>query len=366
MQSIQQPAPSYEEDFEKNDFGESDDSSPITYSITSYSADYPVDSLVKRINSGAIYILSFQRGYVWKIREASRFIESLLLGLPVPGVFMAREKDTNKLLVIDGQQRLRTIQYFYNGTFEPAQREFILKSVAPQFENRSYRTLSEEDRIRLDDSIILVTIIQQDEPSEDDSSIYHVFERLNTSGVKLNAQEIRAAIYHGEFNDLLVQLNKNPDWRNIYSIDEDERMRDKELILRFLVLYFEGGQYKKPLKNFLNGFMGRNRNLTIYSAEAISNAFSPTIKAIYQGIGQSAFKPTDRLNAAVFDAVMVGIAKRLEKGSINDCNLIRQTYLQLLENQEFKATTTETARTTEVTSVRTRLQKAIEAFNDIE
>src|SRR5436190_18517661 len=94
-----------------------DELAPFKYSITSYGADYPVDSLVKRLNAGSILIPTFQRGYVWKLADASRFIESLLLGLPVPGIFLAKEGETNRLLVIDGQQRLRSLQYFYEGIF---------------------------------------------------------------------------------------------------------------------------------------------------------------------------------------------------------------------------------------------------------
>ena len=82
---------------------------PVEYSISSYGADYPVDSLVNRIEAGSIFIPSFQRGYVWNIYRASRFIESLLLGLPVPAIFLSREEASQKLLVIDGQQRLRTL-----------------------------------------------------------------------------------------------------------------------------------------------------------------------------------------------------------------------------------------------------------------
>ena len=122
---------------------------------------------------------------MWKFKEASRFIESLLLGLPVPGIFLSKEKETQKLLVIDGQQRLLTLLYFYDGIFQPTKREFALKDVQPQFEGAIYKSLPDEDRRRLDDSILHATIIKQDEPSEDDSSIYHIFERLNTGGTTL-------------------------------------------------------------------------------------------------------------------------------------------------------------------------------------
>ena len=91
-----------------------DEDLPFRYAISSYGADYPVDGLVKRLKEGTIYVPPFQRSYVWSVRDASRFVESLLLGLPVPGVFLSKEEGTNKLLVIDGQQRLRSLQFFYD------------------------------------------------------------------------------------------------------------------------------------------------------------------------------------------------------------------------------------------------------------
>src|SRR5581483_9593934 len=179
---------------------------PFKYSITSYGADYPVDGLVKRMSARDIIIPHFQRGYVWSLKEASRFVESLLLGLPVPGIFLSKEPDTQKLLVIDGQQRLRSLAYFYEGLWPSTRKEFALKGVPSKFEGATYRTLSSDDRRRLDDAIIHAIIVKQDEPSDDSSSIYHIFERLNTSGVSLTAQEIRTAIHHGELTELLKAL----------------------------------------------------------------------------------------------------------------------------------------------------------------
>src|SRR5256714_15410421 len=92
---------------------------PIQYDISSFGADYDVEGLVKRLERGDILIPPFQRNYVWSFKDASRFIESLLLGLPVPGIFLAKESDSNRLLVLDGQQRLKTLQVFYNGFFNP-------------------------------------------------------------------------------------------------------------------------------------------------------------------------------------------------------------------------------------------------------
>ena len=100
---------------------------PERYDITSFGADYDVEGLVRRLQRGDIFIPSFQRNYVWNQSLASRFIESLLLGLPIPGIFLARETESNKLIVIDGQQRLRTLQFFYDGFFRPKQEDDVKK-----------------------------------------------------------------------------------------------------------------------------------------------------------------------------------------------------------------------------------------------
>ncbi len=339
---------------------ESEELIPFKYSITSYGADFPVDGLVRRIEDGSIYVPSFQREYVWKLKQASRFIESLLLGLPVPGIFLSKEQDTQKLLVIDGQQRLRTLQYFYNGVFEPNGKTFALKGVQSKFSNATYKALQDEDRRRLDDSIIHATIVKQDEPSDDDSSIYYIFERLNTGGTLLQPQEIRACIYHGKFNDLLRKLNKNRSWRLMYG-PVSSRMRDQELILRFLALYSRSSKYTKPMKEFLNNYMGRNRALKFESPQQLSEAFEGAIGLVHKHIGKRAFKPKKALNAAVFDAVMVGVAKRLTGGKIKNPDALKKRYEGLLRNKNFiRASSTGTA---DEESVSTRISLATSAFS---
>lgn len=342
----------------------SDDIIPFKYTITSYGADYPVDGLVKRIKDGSIFVPRFQRGFVWSLKTASRFVESLLLGLPVPGIFLAKEQDTQKLLVIDGQQRLRTLQYFYEGIFARSGREFALADVQTQFKGITYKTLNDEDRRRLDDSIIHATVVKQDEPSEDDkSSIYYIFERLNTGGQLLQPQEIRTAIYRGEFCDLLRKLNETQWWREIYG-PVSKNMKDQELILRFFAFYFNGTKYAKPLKEFLNKYMGKNRHLNLQSEDQLSKTFSSAIEIAYKCLGNRAFKPKGALNVAVFDAVMVGIARRLSKGTTKQATALREQYENLLSNAEFVKATE--AATTDEESVRKRMKLATEAFANVE
>ncbi len=346
----------------QDNLADKDEIIPFKYSITSYGADYPVDGLVKRMSAGDIFLPTFQRSFVWTYKQASGFIESLLLGLPVPGIFLARDEESRKLLVIDGHQRLKSLQFFYEGIFASTGKEFKLKDVQPQFLGKTYKTLDEDDRRRLDDSILHATIVKQDEPEDDNSSIYYIFERLNTGGKVLSAQEIRAAISQGEFNDLLVKLNSNPSWRAMYG-PISSRMRDQELIVRFLALYYAGESYEKPMKTFLNKFMKSNRYLRRYGESDIRSIFESTTRFIHTGVGAKAFKPGGAFIAALYDAVMVGTAKRLSKGAVGDTTEFKRRLERLEANQGFLDA--RTTHTSDEDNVSKRLKLAIDAFANI-
>lgn len=338
----------------------SDEEIPIEYSITSYGADYVVETIVKRLREDIIFVPKFQRAYVWSHVEASRFIESLLLGLPVPGVFLSKESETEKMLIIDGQQRLKTLQFFYDGVIKG--HVFKLKGVQPKYEGKTYKTLAKEDRTRLDDAIIHATIVRQEKPTEDNSSIYHIFERLNTGGELLQPQEIRACIYHGPFNEFLSDLRNNKNWKEIYG-PTSARLKDAELILRFFALYYWGKQYKSPMKNFLNKYMVANRAFKIQNAKTLSEKFNPTIKMIAEALGKRAFRPERALNAAVYDSVMIGLARRLDKGAVKNISQILDIYSKLLKDNDYLAACQ--TGTSQENKVETRISKASSYFNSI-
>ena len=146
--------------------------SRLRYAITSYGSDMPVDGIIRRLDREDIFIPKFQRKFVWTLTQASRFIESLIIGLPVPGIFLFKEPATRKLMVVDGQQRLRSLQQYHRGTFR--ERTFRLTGVTEELAGKSYRDLADDDRRELDDSIVHATIFKQDHPTNDRSSIYSV------------------------------------------------------------------------------------------------------------------------------------------------------------------------------------------------
>lgn len=129
-----------------------EDPGPRKFSISSYGADYTVDTLVRRMRGGAFKVPAFQRKFVWTLKHSCKFIESLLMGLPVPGIFLYKEADTNEHLVIDGQQRFLTLQMFYDGFFKD--KKFRLEGVREPWLNKAYAELEPADVLKLDDSVV--------------------------------------------------------------------------------------------------------------------------------------------------------------------------------------------------------------------
>jgi hypothetical protein len=342
---------------------------PFTYSIVSYGADYPVDSLVKRINNKDILVPTFehedklvgdvdafQREYVWPRPKADRFIESLLLGLPVPGIFLVKE-DSGRLLVLDGHQRLYTLQCFYSGVIHEL--DYRLAGIQERFIGKTYKELDVEDRRRLDDTIIHATIVKQEEPSEDWSSIYSIFERLNTGGITLQPQEIRMALYHGELSALLRDLNAGKEWRELVG-PISKRLKDVELILRFFALLYYHRSYNSPMKDFLNRYMATNKHLEKQTKQELTEIFNKTTHAILNLIGNDAFRPERAVNAALVDALMVGVATRLiQSGEIDGDRLVKARKTLLADKAFVEAISTGTSQKLKVDL---RIDKAIAAI----
>ena len=318
------------------------------YTINSYPTDPTLELLCMRWQRDEIQIPRFQRGWVWTHTQASQLIESFLLGLPVPGIFLYREPTNQKLLVIDGQQRLRAIRGFFDGHL-PNVSDFYLRDVDARWEGKRYGDLIEPDRIRLRDAVLRAIVVEQTVPN-DNSSVYHIFERLNTGGTHLNPQEVRNSAAHGPFNDLIAELNNNSDWRLIFGRPvPDTRMRDVELIVRFCALLEGSEQYSKPMKEFLNHFMKKHQ--TDISDQPYRSNFVETAERVVAALGPRPFHIRRGLNAAVFDSVMIAFA-RSGKPPID----IESRWATLLENPSFDDATR--SSTTDMDTVKRRIEIA--------
>jgi uncharacterized protein with ParB-like and HNH nuclease domain len=307
------------------------------YRILTYPADFTLEVLNTKIKNSDIIVPDFQRHYVWKPYQAARLIESFLINLPVPAIFLYKDPKSQKFLVIDGQQRLKTIHYFIEGFFGEEQKGkksvFRLKDLSEKSEwyNRTYENFTPEEQRKFRDRVLRAFIVEQLDPN-DDSSIYHIFERLNTGGITLTNQEIRNSIAHGGLNDLLKKLNRNPKWRIIVGKSlPDARQVDIELILRFVCFHFKFDDYQKPLKEFMNNFISQNRDPSEKKLNEISDIFTHTCDKIESTLGSKPFNIKSGLNPAVFDSVMYVFSKYFD-AIPNDIN---DRYKKLIKDEEY-------------------------------
>ena len=349
-----EPVASEEEDYE---------SAPPDYQIYTYPADYTLEGLHQKWKSDEIRIPDFQRRFVWKQPQASKLIESFLVGLPVPAVFFYSERRSHKYFVIDGQQRLKSIFFYFEGYFGPEKKGrravFQLKGLNQQspFRDRAFEDLLEEDQRKLKNSVLRTFIVQQLDP-EDDTSMYHIFERLNTGGTFLANQEIRNCVYHGTFSGFLDELNELENWRMILGKKEpDTRKRDVELILRFLAMR-EPASYKNPMKDFLSKFMQKNREPKKNALQSSRNLFERTCEAVVSELGERPFHVRAGLNAAVFDAVMTAFSNNLDSIPKD----VKNRYESLVRDERFERNTR--SSTTNIDVVQGRLRQAAEQLFD--
>jgi hypothetical protein len=257
--------------------------------------------------------------------------------------------------------------FFYDGFFNPKESEkrhkvFNLVDVQERFKNKTYKTLEEKDRIRLDNSVIHATIVKQVSPPGDDTSVYHIFARLNSGGRRLAPQEIRVALYHGPLMDTVRKLNENIAWRNIIG-KPHQRMKDQELILRFMSLYKDIDMYDRPMGEFLNKYAGRNKMAGEVYLNDLSQKFTDCCKILSSALGKEIFRPLGTINAAVYDSCMVGLAFRLENGNPVNVSMLKKSYDSLLKDKDYLESVSRS--TADNIFVTRRIDKAKAIFSSI-
>ncbi len=323
-----------DEEIEMDEDGSSNEDSQFQikkYDISSYPADYTITTILDKYNK-AIIVPEFQRKYVWSkdVTKQSRLIESLLLGLPVPQIFLFQRKDDKNLLLIDGFQRLHTIHRYQAN-------EFALEGVQEEWKNKRYSDLTSEDKEAFDNTTIRAIIIRQISPSDDYSSMYQIFERLNTGGMILSPMEIRKAIFYGPFVKNLELANLNNNWKAIINKkNSDVRLRDVEWVLRILAFYMDGVQkYQDPMKDYLTTFMDGVKSV------AHDDVFALFAKACYKIEHEISKKPfhiiSGRLNLAIMDSVILTVMKNINMKDLGPkySQLISDAkYLELIKSRD--------------------------------
>jgi hypothetical protein len=326
----------------------------LVYELMNYPADITLGGYVDLWDRQELSVPDFQRMYVWDRVKASKLVESFLLGLPVPGTFLYKERTKAGYLIIDGQQRIVSVIRYIKGLFDDT--KFKLKNVDPRFEGKAFDELSEDDQFKLKGMPLRATIIQQINPN-DDTSIYQVFERLNTGGVNLNPMEVRQCVSFGPFVSVLKKMNEVPSWRKIIGKPKaDKRLRDVELVLRSLALAENYADYEKPMKGFLNTYMELRRTDNPDYSDLVSN-FTSSCDYVLEELGEKPFHLRGRLNYGALDSVMVCVLADIatESGLAAKFETLRQ-------NTDYNDAIT--YNTSDESAVATRISKAIEILAD--
>ncbi len=339
--------------------------------------DPEIDSLYKKYKKGKLEVQpDFQRQFVWDQKKSSRLIESALLNIPLPVVYISQGKD-GKEYVVDGQQRLTSFFSFIDGKF-PDGKIFNLSGlkVFPEYNGKQFKEIKEEDQDKVRCCKIRTITFRKE---SDEKVKFEIFERLNTGAVSLNDQELRNCIYRGKYNQLLKRLAQNAEFRSLMGITKPEtRMKDVELVLRFSAFFHQTYlKYKPPMKSFLNYEMEKYQHISDSDGEALETTFKNSVQIVKSLLGKNAFKryykgstsdpngswePT-KFNTSLYD-ILMGSSEMANKPQIyKKLDAIREAFIYLMtSDQEFidsieLSTSASSAVTTRFDKWRTTLQE---------
>lgn len=327
-----------------------EDTSPISSDrkIFTDKGDPEVDSLHGKWKRGKLILQpKFQRLFVWDDTKSSRLIESALLDIPLPIIYLSEDEE-NKEYVIDGQQRLTSFFSFIDGKF-PDGKDFKLTGLKV-FNNLNEKMFKEIEE-SLQDKIKYCKIRTITFKKESDPQLkFEIFERLNTGSIPLNEQELRNCIYRGKYNLLLKELSQDKDFMHLLGLKcEEKRMKDVELVLRFASFYHATYlNYNPPIKKFLNDDMEKYKDISDKDEAELRKAFKNTVTIIRSLLDTHAFKrfyrgtdknPNGRweekkFNASLYDILMYTFAKADKNTVYQNLDPLREALIDLMTSDE--------------------------------
>ena len=270
-----------------------------------------VEQLVSRIRHGEIDLSpDFQRSFVWKTERQSRLIESLLLRIPIP-VFYVAADDKENWSVVDGVQRISTIDSYMKDEFHLNQLEYL-----SQLDGLIYSKLPRPMQRRISETPLVVNII---DPGTPEGVMFNIFRRINTGGMMLNGQEIRNALHPGPVRVYLKELAESEEF--LKATDNTirmKRMADRECVLRFMAFYIDPWEEYdvNDLDGHLSRAMTKINRMTTEQRDAIAEDFRKSMRAAFNIFGHDAFRkrytpsdPRRPVSKALFEAWSVQLAR---------------------------------------------------------
>lgn len=258
----------------------------------------------------------FQRVFRWKEDMQTRFIESLLLGIPIPPIFVAETGD-NVWELVDGLQRVSTVLSFFGKLKDEKKNNLVLKDapILSKLEGFTIDTLPLNFKLLLKRAVCRVEVIRYD--SEFDMR-YELFNRLNTGGVKLSEQEIRNCIfrpYDNKFNKFIQDLSKVKEYRDIIHIrkEQEEQMYAQELVLRYFTLKNYGATFDINIQKHMDEYMLKiSKNEIEFEYEKEEELFKNICKKLNE-LDINVFKlSTLNFSTSMYDAIMINLARNFD------------------------------------------------------
>jgi len=312
--------------------------------------DFSIREFASMLQDGDLDLQpEYQRKYVATPKIASKLIESVIMDVPIPVIYLAEEQD-GTYSVIDGQQRLTSFLSFINGKY-PSGDTFKLTGlkVYKELNRKTFADLEKEHQNKIRKTT-LHTIVIKKESNEDVK--FEIFERLNTGSIKLNEDEIRNTVYRGEYIKLLAELEESETFHNVVQKDNyKKRMIYRGMILRFFAISEKSYlNYQPSMKQFCNKELRDNRFLTNEKAKEYRNRFNDCIDLVKVVFGETAFRryiPSDkereqgnwtttRINMALYDIQMCGFVNYSKNEVLRNADFIREAMIELMiNNREF-------------------------------
>jgi hypothetical protein len=299
--------------------------------------DKSVIDLIRMIREDELLLdPDYQRNYIWNNKKASLLIESILLNVPIPVIYVSEDED-NRWSVVDGLQRLYSLYRFFSNEFRLTRLE-----VLTELEGLTYTKLNPKAARILNNGILRIIVILQESHPE---IKYDIFQRLNQSPIRLAEQELRNCVYRGEFINMLKALRNNPKFLSCMGLKvPQKRFLDAELILRYFALAdafdFETGKVKgyfSKMKTFLNAYIGKYQSAPPEEITRFKKRFENTIDKVHFVFGERAFRRVvdtegnkdALLNRALMDVIMVSFDRFPLDGIQRNKNAILKLYAEL-------------------------------------
>ncbi len=253
---------------------------------------------------------------------------------------------------MDGQQRIRSAVDFQKGLF--GEKKFRLKGVDEKWDGKTFAELDDADQFQLENAVLRAIVIQQTNP-KDQASIFHISERLNTGGVRLDPMEVRNCVSYSNFLKDIRKTNTNEAWRKIIGLDlPDKRFKDVELVLRVLALADKYENYEKPMKGFLNNYTAAMAETTAEKYLPALKDFAASAEFVLANLGEKPFHLRGRLNFSLLDAVLVSVMRNKKPKDF------KKKFESLLQDPDFQASFT--YNTSDEFALKFRIAKALKSL----